>query len=379
MSDVLIFGDTLCSSELRREVPLTIPDPFLYAEVEGTRHVVIPQLEIPRLDTLGLELETHSFDEMGSDELYRQGLDSDAVRDRVAVRFCQQYGVQQAIVPDTFPVRTADALRAAGIDLTPHQELFSDRRRAKTPSQLAGIKRAQRAAAAGMAAVTDLIRRAEPHGEGVVVDGDPLTSERLHRTLLRTFLENDATADEVIASHGPQAARGHDMGAGPIRPGEPIIVDVWPRDTASACYTDMSRTFVIGEPPGELAEYQRVVKEALDAAVAEMRPGVAGHAVYDASCDVIEAGGCSTMRTKEPGTALDHGFYHGLGHGVGLEVHEAPLMGITTKHELVAGDVVTVEPGIYRPEFGGCRLEDIVLVTEDGAELLTTFPYELTP
>ena len=379
MPHVLIFGDTLRDPELRHELPLGIGDPFFYAEVNGSRHVVIPSMEIPRLAELGLELELHPPEELGWDELLQEGLDRDEIQQRVVIRFCEQHGIDEAVVPDTFPVRIADCLRAAGIGLAPRKDFFSDRRRVKTEAELAGIRRAQEAAVAGMSAVAELIRRAEPRDGVAVVDGEPLTSEQLRRTLLRTFLEHDTTAEELIVSHGPQTAVGHNMGSGTIRAGEPIVVDIWPRDNESACYTDMTRTFVVGEPPAELVEWQRVAKEALDASLAEIRAGVRGRAVFDRACEVIEAAGQPTQRTKEPGKPLEEGFYHGLGHGVGLEVHEAPGMGMVDKHELVAGDVVTVEPGIYRQGFGGVRLEDIVLVTEDGAENLTDFPYDLTP
>lgn len=377
MPDVLIYADTERSPELRHEIPVGVPDPFLYAEVDGTGHAVISRMEIPRLAGLGIDL--HPPEEFGSDELRREGLQAAQIADRIALRFCAKHGVRRALVPDTFPVRLADALRAEGVDVIPRQDTFSDRRRVKTDAQLAGIKRAQRAANEGMAVVADLVRRAQPQGGIAVVDGEPLTSERLRHALLVAFLEHGATADELIASHGGQAAVGHEAGSGPVRPGESIVVDIWPRDIPSACYTDMTRTFVVGEPSAELAEWHRVVGEAHDAAVAAIRPGVDGRAVYDTSCDVIEAAGYPTLRTKESGTSLDHGFYHGLGHGVGLQVHESPLLGLGTGQQLVVGDVVTVEPGLYRPGVGGCRLEDIVLVTEDGAEVLTDFPYELTP
>jgi Xaa-Pro aminopeptidase len=378
MDDVLIFADTERCPELRRELPLSVPDPFLYAEVGGVRHGVISRMEIPRLAALGAGVELHAPEELGSDELHRQGLTAHEVREQLVIRFCRTHGLDRAVVPAAFPLRMADVLRAAGIELEPSQSLFDDRRRAKTPSQLAGIRRAQRAAEAGMAAVAELIARAEPRADGAVVDGEVLTSERLRRTLLATFSEHDAFADELIASHGPQAAVGHESGSGPILPGEPIIVDIWPREKDSACYTDMSRTFVIGDPPAELVDYHRVTKAARDAAAAEIRPGAGARAIYDAAAAVIESAGYATARTKKPGEALDHGFYHGLGHGVGLGVHEQPMLGFAATGELAVGDVITIEPGVYRPGFGGCRIEDILLVTDDGAELLTAFPYELT-
>ena len=141
----------------------------------------------------------------------------------------------------------------------------------------------------------------------------------------------------------------------------------------------MTRTFVVGTPSDELAEYHRLVKEALDRSLEATKAGVPGVEVYDLVCDLFEEHGQPTSHSKKPGAVLDSGFFHGLGHGVGLEVHEAPSLGRGGTGELLAGDVVTLEPGLYRAGYGGCRLEDLVVVTEDGAENLTDFPYDLQP
>jgi Xaa-Pro aminopeptidase len=169
------------------------------------------------------------------------------------------------------------------------------------------------------------------------------------------------------------------MGSGPIRPNTPVVVDIFPRDNASAVYTDMTRTFVVGDVADDVRKWHGLCKEALDRAIAEIRPGVEARAVFDLTCEIFEAAGEPTQRTKKPGESLSDGFFHGLGHGVGLEVHEEPSMGRMARKKLVAGDVVTVEPGLYRAGYGGVRLEDIVLVTETGAEVITDYPYDLEP
>jgi Xaa-Pro aminopeptidase len=141
----------------------------------------------------------------------------------------------------------------------------------------------------------------------------------------------------------------------------------------------MTRTFVVGEVPDDVREWHRLCKEALDRAIAEIRAGVEARSVFEGTCEIFEAAGEPTQRTKKAGETLSDGFFHGLGHGVGLEVHEEPSMGRLARKKLVAGDVVTVEPGLYRSGYGGVRLEDIVLVTENGAENLTNYPYDLEP
>jgi Xaa-Pro aminopeptidase len=377
--DVLIFADSVRSAELRHELPVAVPDPFLYLERDGVRHVVVGSMEIPRLEGLGAEL--HPTEEFGADELRASGtLTGDEIRDEVALRAVRALGIESPAVPASFPVLLADKLRAGGVELEPSRELFDDRRRVKNTAELAGIRRAQAAAEAGMAAARDLLRRVTVDvGGGVSLDGAPLTSERMKIAIAQAFAAAGASADEFIVSHGPQAAIGHHMGEGPILAGEPVVIDLWPRDNDSACYADMTRTFVVGEIPAELVEWHRLCKEALDRSLAEVRPGVTGRAVFDGACDIFEAAGFPTQRTKTPGLPLEDGFFHGLGHGVGLEVHEAPMLGFLGTKPLLAGDVVTIEPGLYRPGFGGLRLEDLVLVTEDGAENLTDFPYDLAP
>jgi Xaa-Pro aminopeptidase len=282
-------------------------------------------------------------------------------------------------VPENFPVWLADRVRADGVELDVDQELFDDRRRAKTEAQLAGMRRAQRAAEAAMDVCRELLRRAEIRGDELLLDGEQLTVERVKGDMNVAFASHDTTADEYIVAPGPQGAVGHDMGSGPIRPSTPLVVDIFPRDNTSAVFTDMTRTFVVGDVPDQVREWHRLVKEASDRAVAEIRAGADTRTVFDVTCDIFEAAGEPTQRTKKPGETLGDGFFHGLGHGVGLEVHEAPGMGLLSNKALVAGDVVTVEPGLYRAGYGGVRLEDIVLVTESGAEVITDYPYDLEP
>jgi Xaa-Pro aminopeptidase len=378
MPDVLIYADTVRSPELRHEVPMSVGDPFLYVERDGTRHIVISSMEIPLVAALG-GYELHPLEEFGLDELRRSGKPSAEILDEIVVRAVESLGVESAVVPATFPLLVADRLRAAGVELEPEHEVFDRRRRVKSGAELAGIRRAQTAAEAGMAVARGLLGRAHPNGDGLEVDGEPLTSELLRVAIRRTVAEHGATSDVLVVAHGPQAAIGHHLGEGTLRAGEPVVIDLWPRDDASACSADMTRTFVVGDVPDEIADWHRHCKDALDHALARIRPGVTARSVFDASCEIFEAGGYATQRTKVDGEPLTDGFVHSLGHGVGLEVHEEPLLGMAGHDELVAGDVIAVEPGLYRAGFGGLRLEDLVLVTEDGAENLTRFPYELEP
>jgi len=377
MTDALIIGDTFRTPELRHEVPLGVPDPFVYLEHDGDRHVYVGSMEVGRIRGLGLDLTVHPLEEIGIDELFAQKLDWHEIRLEAAARVCAHAGLTSAVVPHTFPSGHLDRLRRAGVELTVDQDVFDARRRVKTAAQLEGVRRAQRAAEAGLAAAVALLRGAENRDGLLVLDGEPLTVERIKASMRVVFAGHGCSAEEFIVAPGPQGAAGHEMGHGPIRHGEPVVFDLWPRDDASSCFADMTRTVSVGPVVDEVREWHRLTKEALDTTTALIRAGVECHSVFDAACEIYEAAGYPTQRTKAEGETLDRGFFHGLGHGVGLEVHEGPYLGRLPGGTLVAGDVVTLEPGLYDPAIGGVRLEDLVLVTDDGCEVLTRFPYDL--
>jgi Xaa-Pro aminopeptidase len=375
--NVLMFADTVRSPELRHEIPHTVADQFLYGEVGDSRFTVIRSLETQRMREIP-DLEVVPLEELGYDELRAEGRSSGEVELEIAARACRRFGVDEASVPPGFPLELADFLRASGVALTVDRDLFEQRRRSKSATEIAGIRRAQLAAEAATASVASILRASEIDGERVLYEGEPLTSERLKAAVAAAFAANDAGADEFIVAHGPQTCIGHHMGSGEIRAGEPITVDLWPRDRQSACFTDMTRTFVVGEVNDELRQYHDLCKVALERGVAAIRPGASTADVHRASAEVFEEAGQPTLLSKAPGAVLLDGFFHSLGHGVGLEVHEEPHLA-PGEGELVPGDVVAVEPGCYRQGFGGVRLEDLVLVTGDGAEVFTNYPYELQP
>jgi Xaa-Pro aminopeptidase len=365
--DLLIYADTIRSPELRHEVPVPVPDAFVYAEKDGKRYVFVGSLEIPRIE--GIDgIVTVPLEDLGVDELVKSGVRWHDLDREILLRACRKIGLDNAVTPRAFPLDKADFLRANGVSLDPDGELFDDRRRAKNESELAGIRRAQAAAGRAMASIRDRLR-----------EGGNLTCEELQGEALRAFSEAGVIApDMVIVSHGAQTAVGHEPGHGLIAEGEAVIADLYPQDPVSGCYADMTRTFCLGEPPEELVRYHALVKDALDRAVRAVRPGVKGSDLHRTVCEIFQEHGLPTQLTKDPGKPLEDGFFHSLGHGVGLEVHELPSLGRTGEEPLVPGDVLAIEPGLYRKGFGGCRLEDLVLVTDDGAEVLTYFPYELT-
>jgi Xaa-Pro aminopeptidase len=378
VADVLIYGDTMRVPELRHEVAVPIPDAFLYAEAGGRRIAVLHSLEIPRVQADAPDVEILPLEELGADELFSQSLKGWEIALELAVRACKKLEITSATVPDSFPIGHADHLRANGVELTIDRDLFDDRRRSKNETELRGIRNAQRACEAALDASRDLLRRAQPNSAGLEVDGEPLSCELLKRVIEGVFADHGVEGSDMIVSHGAQTAVGHELGSGQIALNEPIVFDLFPRDKATGCYSDMTRTYVVGEPTDEVKEWHRLVKQALETSTAGVKAGANGRRLFEQVCDIFQEAGYKTQLNKEPGEVLLDGFFHGLGHGVGLEVHELPNMG-RAGTDLVAGDVVTVEPGLYRSGFGGLRLEDIVLVTEDGHEVITDYPYDLEP
>jgi Xaa-Pro aminopeptidase len=378
LPNVLIYGDTVRHPELRHEVPVVLGDPFLYAERDGRKHIAITDFEWPRIKEAGVEAELISPFALGLDELLKSGKKYWQIMLELALRGVQRVGVTNAIVPHTFPLQLANFLGENGVEVTPDREFFDQRRRVKNETELAGIRRAQRAAEAGMDAARDLFQRADQSNGSLLVDGEPLTSERVKLAIQDAFMHHGCTSEEFIVSHGAQSAIGHDMGSGTIQSGEPIVIDLWPKDPETACYADMTRTFCIGEAPDELRDYHRLVKESLDRSLEAVRAGARGPDVYAVSCEPFHREGHKTLLNKEPGEVIEDGYFHSLGHGVGLDVHEQPGLA-PIGEELLAGDVVTLEPGLYRRGWGGCRLEDLVVVTDTGAENLTRYPYDLEP
>ena len=367
---LLIYGDTERSADLFHVLPIMIIDPFLYVEVDGRRVAVNSVIERDRILGVG-GIEVLDMSALGREELLAGGMGYDEAEREIALRACRELGVTEAVVPQDFWTGVADHLRAGGVAVRADAEHFAARRRSKTAAQVAGIRKAQKAADAAMGEAARLLRDLP----------DGISCESVRSSMQAVARDHGcAMADDVIVARGEQAALGHESGHGPVAHGDLILIDIWPRDPVSRCFADMTRTFVAGgaAPDAELLEFWRLCKEALGVSLAAVRPGVSGRRLYDLSAEVFEAAGKLTQRTKPPGTPLMEGFNHSLGHGVGLQIHEDPSLGIAGD-DLVAGDVITLEPGCYRQGYGGCRLEDLVLVTKDGAEVLTNFPYGLAP
>lgn len=271
-----------------------------------------------------------------------------------------------ALVPPSFPIALARGLES-------HCRVLIDegtvqrRRAVKIPAEVQEIRAVQRANEAAMGAAIAMIREAGIHDGVLVLGGEVLTAERVRAECHRTLLSHGCRAADTIVAPGDQSAQPHQRGTGPLMADRPIVIDIFPEDELSGYYADMTRTVVRGTPTEEVVAMFGAVRDAKALAIGMIRDGVAGADLHQAAVDLF----------AERGYAADtSGFTHNLGHGVGLEVHELPSIG-PGGGPLAAGNVVTVEPGLYLPGVGGIRLEDLGLVTADGFESLTRFPEEL--
>jgi Xaa-Pro aminopeptidase len=276
------------------------------------------------------------------------------------------------------PVAVADRLRSDGIVMHPDHEAIAARRRVKSAAELAGIRRAQDAAEAGMSAAAALLRQAVVDGERLMLGDEVLTAEAVRAVLRDACQRSGAPAPPDVIVASVWQGFGHEAGSGPLPASLPIGIDLWPRDELSGCWADMTRTFVVGEVGDAVRALEVLVREAMERAREAVRPGVTGRELHAMVCDVFESAGHRTQRTG-PGEDANEGFQFSLGHGVGLQVHEDPGLGQAGQSELVAGDVIAIEPGLWQRDIGEVRFEDLLLVTEDGSETLTHYPYELTP
>jgi Xaa-Pro aminopeptidase len=339
---------------------------------------MVNTLERSRIEAAVPDAELYDLNDLGISELRESGSPLEEIELELASRAAAAMGLREAVVDPEFPLLFADRLRADGIELTPDAAAFAGRRRAKLDWELEGIRCAQRAAEAGMAAAAALLRRTSIAGEGLVVDGEPLLAERVRATLREACAAAGAPAPPGVIVASVHQGFGHEPGSGPLPANLPIQVDLWPRDEATGCWADMTRTFVVGDPVAGVAEQEALVRQALEAARAATRPGITGRELHALVCEIFEAAGHRTQRTG-PGDDPSEGFQFSLGHGVGLEVHEGPSLGQIGREPLVEGDVLAVEPGLWEREIGGVRFEDLLLVTADGCETLTDYPYALTP
>ena len=299
--------------------------------------------------------------------------DRETATAQAAAECLRRAGVKQVVGDRTLPLIYVEMLRRAGIAVDCDTEMGVLDRRRKDEQEIAWIREAQAMTEGAIEMACTLVARATAGRDGFLVhDGAPLTSERVRAIVDHWLLERGYTNPPAIIAGGPVGADCHDDGHGPLRTGEPVIVDIFPRNRQTLYNGDCTRTVVHGDVPDEVARMHRAVCRAKQAGVAAIQAGVTGEDVHRATIEVIKAEGFE-VGLVENAPATRCAMVHGTGHGVGLDVHEPPLLDFKGP-PLLIGDVVTVEPGLYRGDTGGVRVEDLVVVTAAGCENFNRLP-----
>ena len=367
----LLYAASESSADLLYLSGVFVPDPFLVIIAQKKSYAVVSQLEFGRV------AKQSKFDEVMLLETIRQKA-ADNLQISLAevgpgelmVYFAQRFAVKKIEVPADFPALYYARLFEAGYRIEVVEGAFFPKRGKKTDAEVRAIRQGNAASAAGIRAAEAVLRAATIDGNRILYEGKTLTSERLRSIIDQACLEKGATASHTIVAGGRQACDPHEGGHGALRPHELIIIDVFPRVQKTGYHGDMTRTFLKGKASPAQRALVKAVRNAQAAAMAQVKAGIKGDAVHAAAKKVFDKAGFVTERRKWGFV----GFIHSTGHGLGLEVHEAPRVSKGAP-KLKVGQVITVEPGLYYPEIGGCRIEDVVRVTKDGCEKLSSLHY----
>ncbi|SDJ80424.1 M24 family metallopeptidase [Natronorubrum texcoconense] len=375
-ADGYLIDDDASDSDQRYVSGFTAPDPYQTLVTPEGVHLLVSGLEYGRASTESSADSVTRRADYDYQQLVAEHGPYEA-KSRLLEAFLDDHDVDSLAVPRNFPTGTADGLRARGLEVTVEPEgIVEGIRATKSDWELAQIEATQDANEAAMATAEELIATADIADDGTLVrDGAALTSERVKEEIEITLLRHGCGLDDTIVACGADGADPHNRGSGPLAADELIVIDIFPRDKETGYFADMTRTFARGDPGEEARRRYDVTKEAYEAALEAVEAGVTGADVHGVACDVIEDAGYETLRS-DPST--DTGFIHSTGHGVGLDIHEQPSVS-PSGGELEPGHVISIEPGIYDPEVGGVRIEDLVVVTEDGYENLTDYRVGLEP
>lgn len=343
------------------------PDPVLVLETRRERFLVVRPLELGRARAASPGLTVLAPSDLDLPKAKKGDLAA------CAVALLRRAGLRRVTVPAIFPVGPARQLEAAGVGVRVVEGSFVPERAVKRPDEIDKIRRVQDAAVASMRAAFERLRQATVARNGELrFGGAALSAEALRRYINRVLLDRDCAGGEPIVACGADGADPHCIGHGPLKAGEPIVIDIFPQHLESGYWGDITRTVVKRRPSFAVRRMYRAVLDAQTTALAAVRAGRSCAAVHRAAARTLVRHGFKN-RTVD---GLPEGYIHGTGHGVGLDIHEAPSLA-RTAGTLVAGQVVTVEPGLYYREHGGMRIEDTVVVTPDGCDILVPCPKSL--
>ncbi len=373
----LIIAGSEASADMLYATRFFVPDPFVLLVQDGRKTILLSDLEVGRGRREAAVDEVLSLTEFTAG--HKKALGRQPTLARVAAHFLKERRVRRAVVPEDFPLALSLALAAEGVQVAPPRKGgFWPARMFKTPEERGHLRRAGQITQAGMARGMEVLAAATVPGGRRAGAGAPLqwgggvlTSERLRAEIDAAVLRAGGLPANTIVAGGEQACDPHERGTGPLRAGELIIIDIFPRDATSGYFGDLTRTFVKGRATDAQRQLWQTVQEGQRRTLKALRAGADGHAIHEGTKKFFKDRGYPT----ETRDGRPVGFFHGTGHGLGLELHEAPRFSAVRSFE--PGTVVTVEPGLYFPGLGGVRIEDVAAVTAKGCEMLSDFEQRL--
>jgi Xaa-Pro aminopeptidase len=367
----LLYADTRTSPDQLYFSRVGVHDPFIAFGLRGRKYGVMSPLELGRVKKAG------TFDVVLPLDVWRKRAQARYPRRpagpaEIIATLAGHYRVRAFRVPDDFPAALFLKLRKLGVRVEVAGGAMFPEREIKTPAEAAAIREGNRLSSVGFKVAENMLRAARVRGRELWLPGCQLTSELLRTAIMSAILAEGGTAEDTIVAGGDQACDPHDQGSGPLRPHELIIIDIFPRVNRTGYYGDMTRTYLRGRASDAQRQLCAAVRAAQLAALGMIGDGVDGRAVHQKVVETFTAAGYATRHGRNGSV----GFFHGTGHGLGLAVHEMPRMSPLVSMLLKRGAVVTVEPGLYYPGLGGCRIEDVVQVTDRAPRLLSHHPYD---
>ena len=345
-----------------------VPDPFIYLRTSGRPLMVMSDLEIDRVRAQAPHCRVVSLGQY-QQKLRAQGIMRPGLA-HIVRQILREKRIRRVTVPDNFPLGLATDLEKLGIPVKARPGNFFPEREIKSAAEVRKISAALVMAEVGMAEGMQVLRTAKiGRDRRLLYHNLPLTSEKLRAVIDCAILQACGLAANTIVAGGRQACDPHERGYGPLRAHEPIIIDIFPRSQKTGYFGDITRTVVRGRASEAVGKLYDTVLRGQILAFQKTRANTPTADVHHVVQDFFVEQGYKTGRRHR----RMEGFFHGTGHGLGLEIHESPRVGANSTGKLQPGHVVTVEPGLYYPEIGGVRLEDVALVTNNGARNLTRF------
>ena len=365
-TDSYLMTGNIHNSDIYYVTHFLASDDFVYLQTGAGEEVLfISEMEKGRAEIESRVSIIKTTQDFGYREKIKEKKDISVAYAACISELLMEKGAKRVSVPYDFPTFYSNSLKEAGFSIVPVKSPFRKIRSRKKPEEIEAIKYAQMAGENAMEAAIALIAGAEEKGGILYHSGQILTGAKVNTIIDHKLLDFGCEAEEIIVSCGKDTANPHGTTDGPLRANAPIILDIFPRSKKKRYFADMTRTVIHGEASEELNEMYEAVLAAQEKGLEMVKPGVSATDVHNVVCDTFENWGYDTYRS---GSKV--GFIHSTGHGVGLDVHELPGVG-ESGVLLETGNVITIEPGLYYPETGGIRLEDMVLVTENGCENLT--------